>query len=41
MNDNYEIYTYIKDGKEFYTPNERIAQLRSDTGDYFVHTHNG
>ena len=39
--DTYEMYTYIKNGKEFYTPSERIAELRSDNGEYFVHTYNG
>ena len=30
------IYKYIKDGKEYFTPNEQIAAQRSDTGEYFI-----
>jgi hypothetical protein len=29
------MFMYIKDGKEFHTPNEQIAAQRSDSGDYF------
>ena len=34
------IYSYVKDGKTYYTPNEQIAAQRSDTGEYFIEIHN-
>lgn len=34
------IYSYVKDDKTYYTPNEQIASQRSDTGEYFIETHN-
>jgi hypothetical protein len=39
--EKYEMFMYIKEGKEFFTPSERIAILRSDSGDYFVYTYGG
>lgn len=29
------MYMYVRNGKEFHTPNEQIAAQRSDTGEYF------
>lgn len=34
------IYSYVKDGKTYHTPNEQIAAQRSDTGEYFIEIHN-
>jgi hypothetical protein len=34
------MYSYVKDGKEFHTPNEQIAAQRSDSGEYFIEKHN-
>jgi hypothetical protein len=32
------MYQYFREGKELFTPNEQIAQQRSDTGEYFIIT---
>jgi hypothetical protein len=34
------MYRYVKDGVTFHTPNEQIASLRSDSGEYFIEIHN-
>lgn len=34
------MYIYVKDGVIFHTPNEQIAALRSDSGEYFMEIHN-
>lgn len=34
------IYSYVKDGKEYFTPNEQIAQQRSDNGEYYKQSYN-
>jgi YHS domain-containing protein len=33
-----EMYKYIRDGKEYWTSNEELANKRSDTGEYYVYT---
>ena len=38
MTETVEMYVYIKEGKEYWTGNEELANKRSDTGDYYVHT---
>jgi YHS domain-containing protein len=35
-NNTVVLYKYSRGGKEYYTPNEQIASLRSDTGVYYV-----
>jgi hypothetical protein len=34
------MYSYVKDGLTFHTPNEQIASIRSDSGEYFIEIHN-
>lgn len=34
------MYSYVKDGKTYHTPNEQIAAQRSDSGEYFIEIHN-
>lgn len=38
MSETTEMYSYIRDGKEYWTSNEELANKRSDTGEYFIHT---
>ena len=30
------IYSYIRGGVEYHTPNEQIASMRSDSGEYYI-----
>ena len=36
MKETYEIFMYIREGVKFYTPSERIAGLRSESGKYYI-----
>jgi len=36
----YIMYSYVRDGKTYHTPNEQIAAQRSDSGEYYIEIHN-